>query len=95
MNTRGRGEPMHHQPITISKGGIYASSNNRLIINKYLIIHMEEIKYIHIEDINECCICYEIFNEFFKCTRCTFFCCPRCFNNYYFTDNNNCPICRY
>jgi hypothetical protein len=21
MNTRGRGEPMHHQPITISKGG--------------------------------------------------------------------------
>ena len=34
---------------------------------------MEEIKYIHIEDINECCICYEIFNESFKCTRCTFF----------------------
>ena len=28
MNTRGRGEPMHHQPITISKGGIYASSSN-------------------------------------------------------------------
>ena len=56
---------------------------------------MEEIKYIHIEDINECCICYEIFNESFKCTRCTFLCCPRCFNNYYFTENNNCPICRY
>ncbi len=31
---------------------------------------MEEIKYIHIEDIDECCICYEIFNESFKCTRC-------------------------
>ena len=27
---------------------------------------MEEIKYIHIEDINECCICYEIFNESFR-----------------------------
>ena len=34
---------------------------------------MEEIKYIHIEDINECFICYEIFNESFKCTRCTFY----------------------
>ena len=28
MNTRGRGEPMHHQPITISKGDPYASSSN-------------------------------------------------------------------
>ena len=56
---------------------------------------MEEIKYIHIEDINECFICYEIFNECFKCTRCTFLCCSKCFNNFYFTDKNNCPICRY
>ena len=56
---------------------------------------MKERKYIHIEDFNECCICYEIFNESFECTRCTFLCCPRCFNNYYCTDNNNCPICRY
>ena len=56
---------------------------------------MEEIKYIHIEDVNECCICYEFFNESFKCTGCTFLCCPKCFSNFYFTDKNNCPICRY
>ena len=56
---------------------------------------MEEIKYIHIEDINECFICYEIFKESFKCTRCTFLCCSKCINNFYFTDKNNCPICRY
>ncbi len=56
---------------------------------------MEEIKYIHIEDINECCICYEIFSESFKCARCTFLCCPKCFSNFYLTDKNNCPICRY
>ena len=47
---------------------------------------MEEIKYLHIEDINECCICYEIFHEGFKCTRCKFLCCPKCFSNFYFTD---------
>ncbi len=45
---------------------------------------MEEIKYIYIEDINECFICYEIFNESFKCTRCTFLCCPKCFSNLFF-----------
>ncbi len=56
---------------------------------------MEETKYIYIEDDNECFICYDIFNESFKCRRCTFLCCPKCFNNYFFTDNNNCPICRY
>ena len=28
MNTRGRGEPMHHKPITISKGDPYVSSSN-------------------------------------------------------------------
>ncbi len=56
---------------------------------------MEEIKYIRIEDLNERCICYEIFNESFKCTRCTFLCCPKCFSNFYFTDKDNCPICRY
>ena len=33
--------------------------------------------------------CYEMLNENFKCKRCTFLCCPKCFNNYYFTDNNN------
>ncbi len=49
---------------------------------------MEEIKYIHIEDNNECCICYEIFNESFKCTRCTFLFCPKCFSNFYFTDKH-------
>jgi hypothetical protein len=35
------------------------------------------------EEINECNICYEKHNESFKCKRCTFSCCPKCFNNYY------------
>ncbi len=39
---------------------------------------MEETKYIYIEDDNECFICYDIFNESFKCRRCTFLCCPKC-----------------
>ena len=56
---------------------------------------MEEIKYNFIELDEEGCICYETFNENFKCKRCTFLCCPKCFNSYYFTDNNKCPICRY
>ena len=55
----------------------------------------EIIKYLFMEEINECNICYEKHNEFFKCKRCTFSCYPKCFNNYYFTDNNNCPICRF
>ncbi len=55
----------------------------------------EEIKYNFIEEINECNICYENHHEFFKCNRCSFLCCPKCFNNFFFTDNNNCPICRY
>ena len=56
---------------------------------------MEEINCIQSEDVNEWSICYEFFNESFKCTSCTFLCCPKCFSNFYFTDKNNCPICRY
>ena len=55
----------------------------------------EEIKYNYLEETNECNICYEFFFENFKCKRCKFICCPTCFNRFYFTDNNNCPICRY
>ena len=50
----------------------------------------EEIKYNYLEEINECNICYE-----FKCKQCSFICCPTCFNRFYFTDNHNCPECRY
>jgi hypothetical protein len=32
---------------------------------------MEETKYNFIADDNECSICYEDFNESFKCKRCT------------------------
>ncbi len=32
--------------------------------------------------INECNICYENYNECCKCKRCTFLCCPECFNNF-------------
>ena len=38
----------------------------------------EIIKYLFMEEINECNICYEKHNEFFKCKRCTFSCCPKC-----------------
>ena len=55
----------------------------------------EEIKYNFIEQTNECNICYDFFFENFKCKQCSFICCPTCFNSFYFTDNNNCPICRF
>ncbi len=59
------------------------------------LICYEEVKYNFVEENNECNICYELFYENFKCIGCSFICCPRCFNNFCFTDNNNCPICRY
>ena len=55
----------------------------------------EEIKYNYLEETNECNICYELFFENFKCKRCSFTCCPSCFNRFYFSDNHCCPICRY
>ena len=55
----------------------------------------EEIKNNYLEETNESNICYELFFENFKCKRCKFICFPTCFNRFYFTDNNNCPICRY
>ena len=33
MNTRGRGEPMHHQPITISKGGDHGFQCRRVVLS--------------------------------------------------------------
>ena len=57
---------------------------------------MEDLKYIYIEEMNECNICWNIFNECFKCKRCIFLCCPKCFNHYYFLDDEtNCPMCRF
>ncbi len=53
------------------------------------------MKYYYIEDDKKCCICYEIFNESFKGKRCTFLCYHKCFYNFDFTDNNNCPVCRF
>ena len=57
---------------------------------------MEDLKYFYIADANECNICYENHDEFFKCKRCTFLSCPRCFNNFYFLDEvTYCPMCRF
>ena len=49
----------------------------------------EDIKYLFIEETNECNICYEYFFENFKCKRCCFICCPTCFYRFYFTDNDS------
>lgn len=56
----------------------------------------EESKYTYIEELNECDICYNKYKELFKCRRCTFLCCPKCFNNFYFLhDVTYCPMCRF
>ncbi len=55
----------------------------------------EDIKYLFVEETNECNICYEYFYENFKCKQCSFICCPTCFNRFYFSDNYSCPICRF
>ena len=51
----------------------------------------EEIKYNFIEQTNECNICYDFFFENFKCKRCSFICCPRCFNNFIFQTIQTVP----
>ena len=57
---------------------------------------MEDLKYIYIDEINECNLCYNNHHESFKCKRCVFQCCPRCFNNFYFLDEvTYCPMCRF
>ena len=57
---------------------------------------MDDLKYIYLEEINECNICYTHYNECFKCKRCIFISCPRCFNNFYFLDEiTHCPMCRF
>ena len=56
----------------------------------------EENKYIYTDSINECNICYQNYHEGFKCKRCVFLCCPTCFNNYYFQEEETkCPMCRF
>ena len=57
---------------------------------------IEGTKYIYIEEINECYICFENHHECFKCKRCKFLCCTKCFNNYYFLEEETkCPMCRF
>ena len=50
--------------------------------------------YIYMEDYVICDICYEKKQNYFKCVRCSFNGCCRCFNNFYFEDKSKCPICR-
>ncbi len=56
---------------------------------------IEGTKYIYIE-INEWNIRYQNHNEYFKCKRCIFLSCPKCFNNYYcLEEETKCPMCRF
>ncbi len=48
---------------------------------------IEDLKYMYIEEMNECNICWNNYHERFKCKRCIFLCCPQCFNHYYFLDD--------
>ena len=53
-------------------------------------------KYIHMDEKNECDICYNQYHEFFKCKRCVFKCCPKCFNNFHFLEEKTyCPMCKF
>ena len=54
----------------------------------------EDLPCNYIEEDNECNICYEKFKESFKCNRCNFLSCPKCFYNDYFGENSKCPPCR-
>ena len=60
-----------------------------------MINNKDDKSYLYIEGENECNICYEKKYEFFKCIKCVFISCPKCFNKYYFIDNKSkFPICR-
>ena len=50
--------------------------------------------YIYIEDYVICDICFENKQNYFKCVRCNFNGCCRCFNKIYFEDVSKCPVCR-
>ena len=57
---------------------------------------MKKLKYKYVEEINDCNICFNTNNKFFKCKRCVFICCPKCFNNFYFVDDViYYPMCRF
>ena len=57
---------------------------------------MDDLKYFYIAEIDVCNICYNNNYEFFKCKRCVFICCPKCFSNFYFVDDDtHCPMCRF
>ena len=50
--------------------------------------------YNYIEDLAECNICLEKKNNYFKCIRCSFKGCCRCFNKIFFEEISKCPLCR-
>ena len=58
------------------------------------IIEEQIYRYLYIEKGMECNICYENKQELFKCNRCIFICCPKCFNKFYFDEKSKCPMCR-
>ncbi len=47
----------------------------------------DSLKYIWLEEINECNICCENYHDSFKCKRCIFLCCPKCSNYHYYLDD--------
>ena len=49
--------------------------------------------YKYIEEISECDICFETKKDHFKCVRCSFRSCCKCFNHFYFENESRCPTC--
>ena len=49
----------------------------------------EGIRVLHLQEQ------HQTYHEGFKCKRCVFLCCPRCFNHFYFLEEEaKCPMCR-
>ena len=60
----------------------------------YNYIYINMYNYIYVENVDECNICYETKQDFFKCVRCSFKACCKCFNHFYFENESRCPTCR-
>ena len=74
----------------------HIDDNELIDILIFLARENNEYKYLYLEGEYECNLCYEIEKECFKCKRCIFKACPKCFNNYYFSvEKSKCPMCRY
>ena len=50
--------------------------------------------YKYIEEISDCDICFETKQDHFKCVRCSFRSCCKCFNQFYIENESRCPTCR-